>query len=84
MYNTEKYYYKFYILIFYNPTMCTPWRDNVYAATPLVVVIVHCTVRGMSCDVLTHGHAGQLPGALRVVGPHANLCMLYAACFLNV
>jgi len=36
MYNTEKYYYyKFYILIFYNLTMCTPWRDNVYAATPL-------------------------------------------------
>ena len=26
--------------------------------------------------VLTHEHAGQLPGESTSIGPHANLCML--------
>jgi hypothetical protein len=32
--------------------------------------------------VLTHGHAGQLPGAPTSIGPHTNLCMLCTAGFL--
>jgi hypothetical protein len=39
-------------------------------------------LRLSSSAVLMHGQAGQLPGVLANTGPHANLCILYTACFL--
>lgn len=38
----------------------------------------------ISSAVLIHWHAGQLPMGPQVWGPHANLYMMWMACFLNV
>ena len=50
------------------------------AKTALIDSSLYFIVDNGSSAVLMHGHIGQLPGAPRAYGPHANLCM-FCTCF---
>jgi hypothetical protein len=60
-----------------------PWYCNIPETVDLSSLLFFTKeLRLSSSAVLMHGQAGQLPGGLANTGPHANLCILYTACFL--
>ena len=64
------------ISFFLNLSMCTPWRDSVYAATPLVLynfwkylfVKIAARVSGPDHIVTPLEHLGTVPGPLEHLG----------------
>ena len=53
--------------------MYVQFKFNLFLISEIVYV---------TSTVLTHGHAGQMPGVPRAKEPHANLCMFCTACLL--